>query len=104
MKQHVNLFEEFDNDQEELKSMGFRSKPDGSPDERFDEAVSEWYQDLEVTAAIALLKRKSTEILEKWIDFSDDEDETEFDQRVSWVYDNGVDDVGWFEFVVILDN
>jgi hypothetical protein len=104
MKQHVNLFEEFDNDQEELKSMGFRSKPDGSPDERFDEAVSEWYQDPEVTAAIALLKRKSTEILEKWIDFSDDEDETEFDQRVSWVYDNGVDDVGWFEFVTKLDN
>lgn len=104
MKQHVNLFEEFDNDQDELKSMGFRRKPEGSPDERFDEAISEWYQDPEVDNALALLRRKSNEVLEKWMDFSDDEDDQELNQRQEWVYEGGVKELGWFEFIVILDN
>jgi hypothetical protein len=104
MKQHVNLFEEFDNDQEELKSMGFSNKPEGSAEERFDDAIAEWYQDPEVDRALALLRRKTTEVLEKWMDFADDEDSQELEQRRDWVYDNGVDDLGWFEFIAILDN
>lgn len=104
MKNHVNLFEEFDNDQDELKSMGFRRKPEGEPDERFDAAISEWYDDLEVRQAMALLRRKATDVLEKWMDFEDDEDDQELNQRQEWVYEGGVKDLGWFEFITILDN
>lgn len=104
MKQHVNLFEEFDNDQDELKSMGFSNKPAGSAEDRFDDAISEWYQDPEVHQAMALLRRKATDVLEKWMDFEDDEDSEELEQRREWANENGIDELGWFEFITILDN
>ena len=92
---------EADDDAAELRSMGFKS--DLEFDVRIDNAIDEWYADPEVQAAMQTLRDKADQLIAKHeIDFDDPEDLEEWDKRQSWVYDNGIDEVGWFEFVTIV--
>lgn len=92
---------ESDDDAAELRSMGFKS--DLPFDERLSQVFDAWYDDPEVKAAIQTLQQKSEKYLEdKGIDFDDPEDSAEWEKRVEWVYNDGIDNVGWFEFVSMI--
>ena len=54
--------------------------------------------------AIEALRRKTSEIINKHIDFSDPEDDQEWDQRREWMNEQGVDDLGELEFMIVQGN
>lgn len=92
---------ESDDDAAELRSMGFKSDIDF--DERLSNVIDEWYEDAEVLAAMRTLQDKANQLIAKHeIDTDDPEDEREWQQRVDWTYENGIDEVGWFEFVTMV--
>ena len=92
---------ESDDDDAELRSMGFKS--DLEFDERLSNVIDEWYDDPAVQSAIRTLQDKANQLMAKHeIDTDDPDDEREWQQRVDWTYDNGIDEVGWFEFVTMV--
>lgn len=101
----LNNFKAFvteSDDHSELKAMGFKS--DLPFDDRISEAIDEWYSDTTVQDAMQVLRNRAEELMSKHdIDPDNDpEDEAEWQQRTNWVYENGIDDIGWFEFVTIV--
>lgn len=85
----------------ELRSMGF--SPDLPFDDRLDAVIQEWYDDAAVQEAMNTLRVKADQLMTKHqIDVNDPEDESEWQKRIDWTYENGIDDVGWFEFVTIV--
>jgi helix-turn-helix protein len=107
MKQlkHFNQFisEELGKDEEnELKSMGF-SDYSAPFEERYKTLVDEWSYDPEVNAAIDTLKSKFQELFEKHIDSESDDDAQELEQVKTWMYSSGIDDIGWFEYILLND-
>jgi lipoate-protein ligase A len=108
MKQlkHFNQFisEELGKDEEnELKSMGF-SNYSAPFKERYQALVEEWGSDPEVNEAIDTLKDKFRELFANHIDADSNDDAEEIEQLRTWMYDaNGIDDIGWFEYIFIND-
>lgn len=92
---------ESDDEAAELRAMGFKS--DEPFEDRIDRVTSDFYADEEVQRAIQTLRDRADQLMEKHqIDLEDPEDAEEWDMRVNWTYDNGIDEVGWFEFVTIV--
>lgn len=101
----LNNFRNFvteSDDHSELKAMGFKS--DLPFDDRISEAIDAWYSDTEVQNAMQVLRTRAEDLMAKNdIDPENDpEDEIEWQQRMDWVYENSIDDIGWFEFVTIV--
>jgi len=98
------VHEELDReDQAELRNMGF-SDYSAPFKERYETLVDEWSSDPEVNAAIDTLKNKFRELFEKHIDSESDEDAEELEQVKTWMYDSsGIDDIGWFEYILLND-
>lgn len=92
---------ESNEDSTELRAMGF--SPELPFDDRLSSVIDDWYGDDAVQAAIKTLQDKAEELLAKHdIDTNDPEDEREWQQRVDWTYESGIDEVGWFEFVTMV--
>jgi hypothetical protein len=83
---------------ERLRGLGLAPKKEF--EERWDEMMDEWGSDPDINAAINTLKRKTNEIIDKHIDFDDNEDQEQWDQRGEWMFESGVDDLGFFEYMV----
>jgi hypothetical protein len=83
---------------ERLRGLGLAPKKEF--DERWDEMMDEWGSDPDINAAIDTLKRKTNEIIDKHIDFDDNEDQEQWDQRGEWMFEQRVDDLGFFEYMV----
>lgn len=84
--------------EDRLRDLGLAPKKEF--DERWHEMVEAWGSDPEINAAIDLLKKKTDVYLEKYIDFSDPEDEEEFGRVQEWTMEQGIDDIGWFEYII----
>ena len=98
-KQFINENEEDSSKIEDrLRDLGLAPKKEF--DERWYEMVDAWGSDPEINAAIDLLKRKTDSYLEKYIEFDDPEDEQEFGQRQEWIMEQGIDDLGWLEYII----
>jgi hypothetical protein len=82
-----------------LRDLGLAPKEEF--DDRWNNMIDEWGSDPEISRAIDKLKERTKSIINKHIDFSDPEDETEFDQRVEWLYEQSSDDIGYLEFMII---
>lgn len=51
------------------------------------------------------LRDRADQLMEKHeIDTSDPEDEEEWEQQVTPVYDNGIGEISWFEFVTMVES
>jgi hypothetical protein len=83
---------------ERLRGLGLAPKKEF--DERWDDMMDEWDSDPEIEAAIQTLKRKTNEIIDKHIDFDDNDDQEQWDQRGEWFFEQRVDDLGFFEYMV----
>lgn len=83
---------------ERLRGLGLAPKKDF--DERWDEMIDEWSIDPEISAAIDTLKSKTDTIINKYIDFDDDEDQRQWEQRQEWMYEQSLDDTGWLEYMI----
>jgi hypothetical protein len=86
---------------ERLRGLGLAPKKEF--EERWEELMDEWGGDAEINSAIDTLKAKTSAIIDQYIDFNDDEDQQLWDQRVEWMYEQSVDDLGWFEYMVAGD-
>jgi hypothetical protein len=86
---------------ERLRGLGLAPKKEF--EERWEELMDEWGSDAEINSAIDTLKTKTGAIIDKYIDFDDDEDQQLWEQRVEWMYEQSVDDLGWFEYMVAGD-
>lgn len=94
------VIEEKDEDSE-LRSMGF--PPDEPFDDRIIKAYSGFIDDEEVIAAISLLKTKAEYYIEKsQIDLNDADDSAAWEEYIESVYDGGIDQIGWFEYVAVV--
>lgn len=106
MKQlkHFKQFisEELSKDEEnELRGMGFTDYS-GPFKDRYLAAVDAWGSDPEVNQAVDTLKAKFGEIFNQHIDHEADADEIE--KTREWMFDsNGIDDIGWFEYIFLND-
>ena len=83
---------------ERLRGLGLAPKKEF--EERWEELMDDWVSDAEINSAIDTLKAKTSALIDKYIDFDDDEDQQLWDQRVEWMYEQSVDDLGWFEYMV----
>lgn len=84
--------------EDRLRDLGLAPKKEF--DERWDEMVDEWGSDEEISRAIDVLKSRTTEIMNKHIDYSDPEDEVNYDQRREWIWEASIDDIGFLEFMI----
>jgi hypothetical protein len=82
-----------------LRDLGLAPKEEF--DDRWNNMIDEWGSDPEINQALDTLKERTKSIINKHIDFSDPEDETEFEQRVEWIYEQGADDIGHLELMMI---
>jgi lipoate-protein ligase A len=90
-------------DRVELRSMGF-SDYLAPFKERYETLVDEWSSDPEVNAAIDTLKNKFQELFEKHINSESDEDAEAIQRLRELMYEtNGIDDIGWFEYIFLND-
>jgi hypothetical protein len=83
---------------ERLRGLGLAPKKEF--EERFEEMMDDWVSDPEINSAIDTLKTKTNAIIDKYIDFNDDEDQQLWDQQGEWLNELSVDDLGWFEYMV----
>jgi hypothetical protein len=83
---------------ERLRGLGLAPKKEF--EERWDEMMDEWGSDPDINAAIDTLKRKTNEIIDKHIDFDDNEDQEQWDQLGELMFEQRVDDLGFFEYMV----
>jgi len=88
--------------EDRLRDLGLAPKEEF--DERWNNMIDEWGSDPEIDQAIQALRRKTREIINKHIDFGDPEDEVEWDQRREWMNEQGVDDLGELEFMIVQGN
>lgn len=82
-----------------LRDLGLAPKEDF--DDRFTDMINKWGRDPEINQALDALKARTTLIVNEHIDFSDPEDETEFEQRVEWINEQDTDDLGYLEFMIL---
>lgn len=99
-------FKQFTNESEDqtriegrLRDLGLAPKEEF--DDRFNDMIDEWGSDPEINQALDVLKARTKLIVNKHIDFSDPEDETEFEQRVEWINEEDTDDIGYLEFMIL---
>ena len=83
---------------ERLRGLGLAPKKDF--DERWEEMLDEWGSDSEISSAIDTLKAKTHTIIDKYIDFDDQEDQQLWDRNIEWMYEQKFDEIGWFEYMV----
>lgn len=83
---------------ERLRGLGLAPKKEF--DERWEEMVDEWGQDPEINHAIYTLKMKTSQIIDKYIDFDDSEDMEQWEQRQDWMFQSSIDDLGWLEWMI----
>jgi hypothetical protein len=89
-----------DDDIKQLRDLGLVDKDPF--EDRFDKMVDEWGGDPEISAAIDILTKKTGLIINKWIDLADDEDVSDWEQRLEQLYnDTSVGDMGFLEFMVV---
>lgn len=81
-----------------LRDLGLAPKEEF--DDRWDNMVDEWGSDPEISRAIDVLKSRTTAIMNRYIDYSDPEDETNYDQRREWIWEQSIDDIGFLEFMI----
>mgnify|MGYP003704381431 FL=1 len=92
-------------DAEELKAMGFSDRPDGPFIDRMQAALDEWGMDPEVGQALDLLKKRTNEILDQYIDLGDDEDNDAYSQYSENIMNSySIDEMGFFEYMVASGN
>lgn len=82
-----------------LRDLGLAPKEEF--DDRIAAAIDEWGSDPAINQALDTLKERTKSIINKHIDFSDPEDETEFEQRVEWINAQDADDLGYLEFMLL---
>lgn len=84
----------------ELRSMGF--KPDLDFNTRLNNAIKEWDSDPEVQAAMQTFVEKAEQLLTKHgIYFDDPDDVEDWEDYIEAIYNNRIDEVGWFDFIAI---
>ena len=83
---------------ERLRGLGLAPKKEF--EERWTEMLDEWGSDTEISAAIDTLKAKTNAIIDKYIDFDDQEDQQLWDRNIEWMYEQKFDEIGWFEYMV----
>ena len=83
---------------ERLRGLGLAPKKEF--DERWEEMLDEWGSDSDISAAIDTLKAKTNAIIDKYIDFDDQEDQQRWDQNIEWMYEQKFDEIDWFEYMV----
>ena len=88
--------------EDRLRDLGLAPKEEF--DERWNNMIDEWGSDPEIDQAIQALRRKTSEIINKHIDFGDPEDDQEWDQRREWMNEQSVDDLGELEFMIVQGN
>jgi hypothetical protein len=84
--------------EDRLRDLGLAPKEEF--DDRWNNMVDEWGSDPEISRAIDVLKSRTTAIMNKYIDYSDPEDETNYDQRREWIWEQSIDDIGFLEFMI----
>lgn len=82
-----------------LRDLGLAPKEDF--DDRWSDMIDEWGSDPAISQALDTLKERTKLIINKHIDFSDPEDEAEWEQRVEWIYEQGADDIGHLELMML---
>lgn len=94
---------ESNDDREELRNMGFSELPDMAFEDRYQAALDEWSSDPEISQALDILKSKTNAILNKWIDY--DQDEVKWDMlQVEIANDFSLDEIGFFEYMIASGN
>lgn len=84
---------------ERLRGLGLAPKKEF--EERWTEMMDEWGSDSDISAAIDTLKAKTNAIIDKYIDFDDQEDQQLWDQNSESMHDyRSLDEIGWFEYMV----
>ena len=63
-------------------------------------ALPIWGSDPDIDGAIATLKAKTSEIIDKYVDLDDHEDSEEWERYVDWMMQSSIDDLGFFEYMV----
>ena len=97
-KQFIKESEDPGQIEDRLRDLGLAPKKEF--DERWDEMVDEWGGDPDIDKAISVLRSRTKAIMDKYIDYSDPEDEQEFDQRREWIWESNLDDLGFLEFMI----
>ena len=86
-----------------LRELGISDISNKSFDERINALTEEWSSDPEINKALDILKSRTTEIIDKWTDY--DQDETEFDQfREELTNDWSIDELGFLEYMIASGN
>jgi hypothetical protein len=94
---------ESNDDREELRNMGFSELPDMEFNQRFQAMTDEWSSDPEVSQALDILKRKTNEILDKWIDY--DQDQADWEEIQGQIAnDFSLDEIGFLEYMIASGN
>jgi hypothetical protein len=97
-KQFINENEDQSQIEDRLRDLGLAPKEEF--DDRWDNMVDEWGSDPEISRAIDVLKSRTSAIMNKYIDYSDPEDEANYDQRREWIWEASIDDIGFLEFMI----
>jgi len=90
-----------DDDLNQLRDLGLADKEPF--DNRLDKMIDEWGGDPEVNAAIRVLKNKTNQYMDKWIDLDNLEDLAEWDRYTESLSDISGNDLGWIEFIIVAD-
>lgn len=88
--------------EDRLRELGLAPKEEF--DDRWDNMIDEWGSDEEISRAIDILRTRTSAIMDKYIDYSDPDDEREFDQRRAWIWESSIDDLGFLEFMIAQGN
>jgi hypothetical protein len=98
-KQFTNENEDQSQIEDRLRDLGLAPKEEF--DDRWSDMIDEWGSDPAISQALDTLKERTKLIINKHIDFSDPDDETEWEQRVEWIYEQGADDIGHLELMML---
>ena len=94
------LVTEVSDDDKELHSLGL-----GELDfeDRYGSMMAEWIDDAQIQAAIETLKSRTAALRDKWLNLEDSEDSEQYDQQMELWYEQGVNDLGWLEYTLIVE-
>lgn len=98
------LNENLDKDEEKrLREFGISNISNMPYRDRVEAMTDEWGSDPDVIKALDLLKSKTNEIIDKWIDYDDDADEIQADQE-AFANEYSLDELGFLEFMIASGN
>jgi hypothetical protein len=72
-------------------------------EDRYESMMAEWSDDAQIQAAIQTLKSRTVALRDKWLNLEDREDDQEYERKLEWWYEQGINELGWLEYTQIVE-